>query len=71
MRSYLRNASPEVYLLFCSLVAVVFAAAASRIPSLGFGFVQLLVIFVSFDVLVYIAMKAGWIRTPRQRSGVE
>lgn len=69
MRSYLKNASPEVYLLFCALVGVGMAAVASRIPGLDFGFLTLLAIFLSFDLLTYVAMKAGWIRTPAQRSG--
>jgi hypothetical protein len=68
MRTYLKNATPEVYLLFCALTGVALAAVASRIPGLDFGFLRLLAIFLSFDLLTYIAMKAGWIRTPAQRN---
>ena len=53
------------------LTGVALAAVASRIPGLDLGFLRLLAIFLSFDLLTYIAMKAGWIRTPAQRSGLE
>jgi hypothetical protein len=64
----MKHASPEVYLLFCALIGVALAAVASRIPGLDLGFVRLLAIFLSFDLLTYIAMKAGWIRTPAERN---
>jgi hypothetical protein len=67
MRRFLKNATPETYLLFCAVVGVVLAAVASMIPGLDLGFVKLVLIFMSFDVLTYLAMKAGWIRTPAER----
>jgi hypothetical protein len=35
------------------------------------NFLTLAAILLSIDVITYIAMKAGWIRTPKQRSGIE
>ena len=71
MARFLRNVSPEAYFLFSAFIGVVMAALASRIPGLDLSFATLLVIFLSLDVITYIAMKAGWIRTPRQRSGMD
>lgn len=71
MRRYLRNASPEVYFLVSALIGAAIAGLASRIPLVNFGFLELFGILLGFDVVTYIAMKAGWIRTPRQRSGID
>lgn len=71
MRQYLQHASPEAYFLFSAVVGVAMAWIATLIPGLGFGFVEMLAILLSIDVAMYIAMKAGWIKTPRQRSGVD
>ena len=71
MRRYLKNASPEVYFLVSVLIGAVLAALATRIPQLDFSFIQIFGVLLSIDVVTYIAMRAGWIRTPRQRSGVE
>lgn len=71
MRRYLQHASPEAWFLFSAIIGVAIAWAATLIPGLGFRFIQILVILLSIDVATYIAMKAGWIRTPRQRSGVD
>ena len=69
MARFLRNASPEAYFLFSAVVGVIMAALASRIPGIDFGFFTVLAILLSVDVITYIAMKAGWMKTPRQRSG--
>ena len=71
MRRYLKNASPEVYFVVSAVIGAVIAAFASRIPEIGFGFLEVFGILLSADLVVYVAMKAGWIRTPRQRSGVD
>ena len=71
MRRYLSNASPEAYLLVSALIGAGIAGLATLIPQIDFGFLEVFGILLSFDLLTYIAMKAGWIRTPRQRSGVE
>ena len=71
MARFLRNASPEAYFLFSALLGVLMAALASRIPGLDLSFVTLFVIFIALDVITYVAMKAGWVKTPRQRSGID
>ena len=71
MARFLRNASPEVFCLVSALIGVVIAAAASRIPGIEMGFYRIFAVFFSADVMMYIAMKAGWLRTPRQRSGID
>jgi len=71
MRGYLRNASPELYLVFSAAIGALIAAVLSRIEALSIGFWMLWGIMLSLDVVTYIAMKAGWIRTPRQRSGAD
>lgn len=71
MKRFLRNASPESYFVFSAVVGIVLAAIISQIPGLDMSFLLLLGIFLSVDLLTYIAMKAGWIRTPRQRSGID
>lgn len=70
MRRYLRNATPEVYFIFSALIGALIAAGLS-FTQLGFGFWTMWGILLSIDVVTYIAMKAGWIRTPRQRSGTD
>ena len=71
MKRFLRNASPESYFVFSAVIGAVIAAVVSQIPGLDISFLVLLGIFLSVDLLTYIAMKAGWIRTPRQRSGID
>ena len=60
----MRKASPELFFLMSALLGVVLAAVVSRIPAIGFSFVQFLAIMLSVDVVTYIAMKAGWMHTP-------
>ena len=71
MARFLRTASPEAYFLFSALIGIVLAGIASRIPGLDLGFVTLVVILLSIDVITYVAMKVGWMKTPRQRSGLD
>ena len=71
MAKFLRTASPEKYLLFSALIGIGLAWLASRMAWLDMDFLTLAAILLSIDVITYIAMKAGWIRTPRQRSGIE
>jgi fucose permease len=71
MAKFLRTASPEKYLAFSAAIGILLAWLASRIPGLGMNFLTLAAILLSIDVITYIAMKAGWIRTPKQRSGIE
>ena len=68
MARFLRNASPEVFCLFSALIGVVIAAAASQIPGIGMSFYKLAAVLVGSDVVLYLAMKAGFIRLPGARS---
>jgi hypothetical protein len=71
MAKFLRTASPEQYFAFSALLGIVLAYIASRIPALDMDFLTLAAILVVIDLITYVAMKAGWMRTPRQRSGLE
>lgn len=71
MARFLRTASPEGYFLFSAFIGLVMAGVASMIPGLELSFVTLVVILLSIDVITYAAMKAGWMKTPRQRSGLD
>ncbi len=71
MKRFLKNATPEVYFVFSAVIGVLIAALASRIPGLELGFFRMLAILLSLDVITYIAMKLGWMKTPRQRSGID
>ncbi len=71
MTRFLKNATPEVYFVFSAVIGVLIAGFASRIPGLDLGFFRMLAILLSLDVITYIAMKLGWMKTPRQRNGID
>ena len=71
MAKFLRTASPEKYLIFSAAIGILMAWLASRIPGLDMDFLTLAAILLALDIITYIAMKAGWVRTPRQRSGID
>ena len=71
MRGYIRNASPETFFVFSAAIGALIAGAITLYEPLDMGFWRLWGILLSFDVVTYVAMKAGWIRTPRQRSGID
>ncbi len=71
MPQLLRNATPEMYLIYSAFIGVLIAGGASLIPGIDFGFYRMLLILLSIDVITYIAMKLGWMKTPKQRSGIE
>jgi hypothetical protein len=71
MAKFLRKASPEQYLAFSAALGIGMAFVASRIPALDMDFLTLAAILLTIDLITYIAMKAGWIRTPRERSGTD
>jgi hypothetical protein len=71
MRRYLAGASPEAFFLASAVLGAAIAAIVSRISWPGMSFLKTWLILLSADVVIYIAMKAGWMRTPRQRSGRE
>jgi hypothetical protein len=71
MPRFLRNATPETYFIFSAFIGVGIAAGASLIPGIDLGFLRMLLILLSIDIITYIAMKLGWMKTPRRRSGIE
>jgi len=65
IRSYATK-SLESYTIFFAISGVLMAALLTFIPVAAFGtFWQMAAIFVTADLLVYIAMKARLIRLPR------
>ena len=71
MAKFLRTASPEKYLVFSAFIGILLAWVVSRIPGLDMDFLTLAAILLLIDVVTYVAMKAGLIRTARQRSGID
>jgi hypothetical protein len=68
IRSFVTR-SAETYALANAIVAVLMAALLTRTPAVAFGtFWQMAAILIVADVVVYVVMKLGWIRTPRARS---
>jgi hypothetical protein len=67
MRRYLRNASPETYFVASAIIGALLAAVVSRFSWVGLSFLELWGILLSADLVSYVAMKAGWIRPPRER----
>ena len=59
-----RKASPELFFIISAAVGVLLSGVVSRVPALGFSFVQFLTIMLSADVVTYVAMKAGVVKTP-------
>ncbi len=69
MRDTLRTASPETYLLFTALLGVVIAAGLTQVPALAFGNFWLMAgALVAGDVVVYLMVKLGWLKRPRERN---
>lgn len=69
MRAYLRNASPEVYFVATAIVSIAIAAVFARIPLLRFGsFVEMSIVLVASDLVIYVLMKIGFMKSPRDRS---
>ena len=71
MLRFLRNTTPGTYFIYSAFVGVLIAAGATLIPGIELGFIRMLLILLSIDVITYIAMKAGWIRIPGQRGGAK
>ncbi len=59
-----KKASAELFFVLSAAVGVLIAAGVSRVPGIGFSFLQILAIVLSGDVVIYIAMKAGWLKRP-------
>ena len=68
MRAYLRNASPELYLLVAAAISIAIAAIFTRVPLLHFGsFVEMSIVLLASDVVIYVLMKIGLMKSPRDR----
>lgn len=68
MRAHLRNASPELYLVVAAAVSIAIAAIVTRVPRLQFGsFIEMSVVLLASDVVIYLLMKIGLMKSPRDR----
>lgn len=68
MRAYLRNASPELYLVVAAAVSIAIAAIVTRVPLLRFGsFIEMSIVLLASDVVIYLLMKTGLMKSPRDR----
>lgn len=68
MRAYLRNASPEAYFVAAAIVSIAIAAFFTWIPLLHFAsFIEMAGILVVSDVVIYVLMKIGLMKSPRDR----
>ena len=66
MRARLRNASPELYLIAAGGVSIAIAAIVTRVPLLQFGsFVEMSIVLLASDVVIYLLMKIGLMKSPR------
>lgn len=66
MREKLRNLSPEAFTLFSALVGIALAAALALTRVLAFGSFRMMVaVFLVTDLAVYVMMKVGIIKSPR------
>ena len=68
MRAYLRNSSPERYLVVAAAVSIAIALIVTRVPLLRFGsFLEMSVVLLASDVVIYVLMKIGLVKSPRDR----
>lgn len=69
MRERFSSASPELYLVGSVAISIAIAAIVSRIPALAFGgFRQMVIVLVISDVVLYVLMKLGVFKAPRDRT---
>jgi hypothetical protein len=60
--------SPETFGLASAVVGVLMAALLTLVPAVSFGtFWQMTAILLSADIVVYLAMKVGWLKMRRDR----
>jgi hypothetical protein len=60
--------SPEAFALASAVVGVLMAALLTLVPAASFGtFWQMTAILLSADLVVYLAMKLGWLKMRRDR----
>ena len=68
MLSPFTTKSAESFALASAVTGVLIAGLLTLIPAVSFGtFWQMAGILVGADLVVYAAMKLGWIRAPRSR----
>jgi hypothetical protein len=63
---FLAPGSPERFFVSNAVLAPLIAAFVDRFPSFSIGFIPMLLVLLSADVALYVAMKAGWLRVPGQ-----
>ena len=55
--------SPEAFALASVVVGVLLAAILTQVPAIAFGtFWQMAAILMAADLMVYLAMKLGWLK---------
>ena len=63
MISPFKSKSPESFALGSAVVGVLIAALLTLVPVVAFGtFWQMAAILVGADLVVYLAMKLGWLK---------
>ena len=68
MRAYLRKPSPEQYLVVAVVISVAICAIFTQIGFLRFGsFGVMAAVLVASDVVIYLLMKLGVVKSPRDR----
>jgi hypothetical protein len=68
VREYFRNASPELYLVVAIVISIAVCAVFTRIGFLRFGsFGVMAAVLVASDVVIYLLMKLGVVKSPRDR----
>jgi hypothetical protein len=58
--------SPETFAVVSAVTGVLLAAILTLVPSLAFGtFWHMAAVLVGADLIVYLAMKLGWLKMRR------
>lgn len=66
MSARFRTVSPEMFLAGAVIISLTLAAVLSQIPGLAFGgFLVMAGVLVAADLVLYILMKLGVLKTPR------
>jgi hypothetical protein len=68
----IRNSTAEGYTLYGAVVSVLVAAVLTQIPALRFGsFWMMTGVLIGADLVLYLLMKVGVFKAPRDRSRSE
>ena len=66
----IRNSTAEGYTLFAVVISVLIAAVLTQVPALRFGSFWLMAgILIGADLIFYLVMKLGVLKTPKGRTG--